>query len=145
MDLPAIYDFMRRQRYGVVSSIAANGTPQSALVGIAATVRLEVIFDTVKSSRKYSNLKLRPACSLVIGWSGEQTLQLEGIAEEPQGVALKQYLNLYFAQWPECRAHTSWPGIAYFVVHPHWIRYSNYDQTPPLVQEFGTEVLSEGL
>jgi pyridoxine/pyridoxamine 5'-phosphate oxidase len=142
MDRAAIRAFINRQRYGVVSSIATDGTPQSALVGIAATSRLEIIFDTVKSSRKYPNLIQRPACSLVIGWSGEQTLQLEGVAEEPCGNVLKQFQDVYFAEWPECRAHLSWPGIAYFVVHPHWLRYSDYDQRPPLIQEFTKEVLS---
>lgn len=142
MDRAAIHAFIRRQRYGVVSSTAANGRPQSALVGIASTSRLEIIFDTVKSSRKYSNLIQRPACSLVIGCSGEQTLQLEGIAEEAQGGSLKQLLEVYFAEWPECREHMSWPGIAYFVVHPEWIRYSDYDQKPPLIQEFAKEALS---
>jgi len=122
--------------------MAADGTPQSALVGIASTSRLEIIFDTLNSSRKYANLIERPACSLVIGWSGEQTLQLEGIAEEPRGNALKQYQAAYFAEWPECREHLSWPGIAYFVVRPRWIRYSDYDHRPPLIQEVTKEALS---
>jgi pyridoxine/pyridoxamine 5'-phosphate oxidase len=135
MDRAAFYGFMRRQRYGVVSSIANDGTPQSALVGIATTPGLEVIFDTVKSSRKYPNLIQRPVCSLVIGWSGEQTMQLEGVAEEPRGDTLRRFQEVYFAQWPECREHMSWPGIAYFVVHPRWIRYSDYDQNPPLIEE----------
>jgi hypothetical protein len=138
----ALCDFIRSQRYGVVSSIASNGSPQSALVGIASTPRLEIVFDTVKSSRKYQNLIQRPACSLVIGWSGEQTLQLEGIAEEPQGVDLRRFQDVYFTQWPECREHLKWPGIAYFVVHPHWLRYSDYDQTPPLIQELDKETLA---
>jgi pyridoxine/pyridoxamine 5'-phosphate oxidase len=142
VDRAAIYAFISRQRYGVVSSTATNGTPQSALVGIASTPRLEIIFDTVKSSRKYPNLIQRPACSLVIGWLGEQTLQLEGIAEEPQGGALKKFQDVYFEQWPECREHMSWPGIAYFVIHPQWIRYSDYDQRPPLIQEVAKEALS---
>ena len=142
MDRATIHAFIGRQRYGVVSSTATNGTPQSALVGIASTSRLEIIFDTVKNSRKYPNLIQRPVCSLVIGWSGEQTLQLEGIAEEPQGAALKQFQDVYFAEWLECREHMSWPGIAYFVVRPHWIRYSDYDQKPPLIQEFSKEALS---
>jgi pyridoxine/pyridoxamine 5'-phosphate oxidase len=142
MDRAAIHAFISQQRYGVVSSIASNGTPQSALVGIASTSRLEIMFDTVKSSRKYPNLIQRPGCSLVIGWAGEQTLQMEGIAEEPQGAALKQFQDVYFAEWPECREHMSWPGIAYFVVHPHWIRYSDYDRKPPLIQEVAKEALA---
>ncbi len=142
MDREAIHDFIRRQRYGVVSSTGANGTPQSALVGIASTPRLEIIFDTVKSSRKYPNLIQRPACSLVVGWSGEQTLQLEGIAEDLRGAALKEFQIVYFAEWPECREHMSWPEIAYFVVRPHWLRYSDYDPKPPLIQEFAKEDFS---
>jgi len=29
-----------------------------------------------------------------------------------------------------------WPGIVYFVVRPVWIRYSDFDQNPPLIREF---------
>ena len=52
VDRAALCEFINRQRYGVVSSISGDGNPQSALVGIASTARLEIIFDTVKNSRK---------------------------------------------------------------------------------------------
>jgi hypothetical protein len=29
-----------------------------------------------------------------------------------------------------------WPGIVYFVVRPVWIRYSDFDQDPPLICAF---------
>ena len=135
MDRAAIYAFMKKHRYGVVSSISPDGSPQSALVGIATSRELEIIFDTVKSSRKYPNLIERPRCSFVIGWSGEQTLQYEGIAEEPKGAALQRYQEVYFSVWPDGLARLSWPGIAYFVIHPRWIRYSDFDQSPPLIRE----------
>ena len=135
MEKAALYSFMTQHRYGVVSSISANGTPQSALVGIATTPELEIVFDTVKTSRKYPNLIDRPSCSFVVGWSGEQTIQFEGIAAEPTGSELKHYQQIYFDAWPEGITHTSWPGIAYFVVRPKWIRYSDYDQRPPLIEE----------
>ena len=32
-------------------------------------------------------------------------------------------------------ARMAWPGIAYFVVQPRWIRYSDFDQRPPLIVE----------
>ncbi len=139
MDRAALHSFLTQHRYGVVSSVAENGTPQSALVGIAISPDLEIIFDTVKSSRKYPNLIARPHCSFVVGWAGEQTLQFEGIAIEPDGSDLKRYQEAYFAVWPECRTHLSWPGIAYFVVRPRWIRYSDYDQRPPMVEEIRIE------
>ncbi len=50
MDKTALYSFMAGERYAVLSSVAEDGSPQSALIGIAVTEKLEVIFDTVKSS-----------------------------------------------------------------------------------------------
>ncbi|WP_348267021.1 pyridoxamine 5'-phosphate oxidase family protein [Edaphobacter paludis] len=135
MDRTSLYSAMSKYRYGVVSSTSSTGTPQSALVGIATTPNLEIIFDTVASSRKYPNLIERPRCSFVVGWGAEQTVQFEGIASLPTGLDLKRYQDTYFAVWPECRTHISWPGIAYFVVRPAWIRFSDYDQKPPLIEE----------
>ena len=72
-------------------------TPQSALVGIAIGPDMEIVFDTVRSSRKYANLLARPACSFVVGWTREKTVQLEGLATEPQGADLNRYQEIYFA------------------------------------------------
>lgn len=135
MEKDHLYRFMSKFRYGVVASVSAGGTPQSALVGIATTPQLEIIFDTVKSSRKYANLVAQPLCSFVVGWGGEQTVQFEGRAFQPTGRDLEQYLELYFSVWPECRTHLSWPDITYFVVQPRWIRYSDYGQGPPVIEE----------
>jgi hypothetical protein len=131
-----IYRVAGPWRLGVLSTIGPGGAPQSALVGIALTSALEIVFDTVKTSRKYPNLIARPACSFVVGWNGEQTLQYEGEAEELRGPELKLYQEAYFDVWPECRAHLSWHGIVYFLVKPLWLRYSDFDQTPPLIREF---------
>jgi pyridoxine/pyridoxamine 5'-phosphate oxidase len=135
MDKATIYAFMAGYRYGVVSSLSTGGVPQSALVGIAITPELEIVFDTVSSSRKYKNLAERPSCSFVVGWGGEKTVQYEGIAMEPTGAELRRYQEAYFSVWPDGLAHLSWPGIAYFVVRPTWVRYSDYDQSPPLIEE----------
>ena len=135
MDKAGLYSFMARFRYGVVSTISKAGTPQSALVGIAMTLELEIVFDTVKTSRKYHNLLDRPDCSFVVGWEGEQTVQFEGLAMEPKGNDLRRYQQAYFVTWPDGPARMSWPGIAYFVVRPHWIRYSDFDKNPPQIEE----------
>ena len=99
-----LYRFIRQRKLGVVSSMSDASTPQSALIGIAVTPDLEIIFDTTKSTRKYSNLIVRPQCSLVIGWEAEQTLQYEGRAEELQPPDLARYQEIYFQAWPDCRA-----------------------------------------
>jgi Pyridoxamine 5'-phosphate oxidase len=135
VDHEAVYRFMQQYRYGVVSSVSAEGVPQSALVGIAVTPKLEIIFDTLCSTRKYATLSRQPACSFVVGWGGEQSLQLDGVARELLGKERERYLEMYFAVWPECRAHLQWPDMTHFVVRPRWIRYSDYDQSPPLIKE----------
>jgi hypothetical protein len=133
-----VYGFLLNHRLGVLGTICPTGAPQSALVGIAITEKLEIVFDTVWSSRKYPNLIANPKCSFTIGgWgSGEQTVQYEGEAEELEPPDLERFQQTYFNAWPDGPARMTWPGIVYFVVRPTWIRYSDYDQRPPLIQEF---------
>lgn len=136
MTTAELYTFMTRSKLGVLGTISRDSSPQSALVGIVVTRKIEIVFDTVKTSRKYSNLIVKPACSFVIGWAGEQTVQFEGLAEELASPDLERYQQIYFKTWPECRAHLSWPEIVYFVVKPVWVRYSDFDQNPPFICEF---------
>jgi pyridoxine/pyridoxamine 5'-phosphate oxidase len=131
-----LYSFIAQHRLGVLGTVGDAGWPQSALVGIAVTPELEIVFDTVKSSRKYSNLIARPACSFVVGWAGEQTVQFEGVAQQLEPPELERYQEVYFKAYPDGPARMSWPGIVYFVVRPKWIRYSDFDQNPPLIREF---------
>lgn len=131
-----LYRFLSKHTLGVLSTISEANAPQSALVGIAVTSELEIVFDTVKTTRKYPNLTARPRCSFVIGWAGEQTAQFEGEAQELHGSELKRCQEVYFRAWPDGPARLSWPGIVYFVVKPRWIRYSDFDMNPPLIQEF---------
>ncbi|HLH04544.1 MAG TPA: pyridoxamine 5'-phosphate oxidase family protein [Bryobacteraceae bacterium] len=140
-----LYRFFSKCKLGVLSTLGDSNVPQTALMGIAITEDFEIIFDTVKSSRKYRNLIERPACSFVIRWTGEQTIQYEGRASEIAAEELPRYQQIYFDTWPECRAHLSWPGIAYFVVRPRWIRYSDFDENPPIIRQFTAEMLSRNL
>ncbi|HEY4088885.1 MAG TPA: pyridoxamine 5'-phosphate oxidase family protein [Bryobacteraceae bacterium] len=135
-------EYIAKCRLGVLGTVGPDARPQSSLVGIAVTGELEILFDTVKSSRKYGNLIARPSCSFSMGGEGEQTVQYEGEAAELAGGELERLQPVYFERWPECRAHQTWPGIVYFVVRPRWIRYSDYDQQPPLIQEFAFDHLS---
>jgi pyridoxine/pyridoxamine 5'-phosphate oxidase len=131
-----IYHFLAKEKLGVLGTLSPDGRPQSALVGIAVTSELEIIFDTVKSSRKYRNLVSNPLSSFVVGWAGECTIQYEGEAYQPEGNELATYQEMYFSRWPDGPSRLAWPGITYFVVRPRWIRYSDFDQNPPLIEEF---------
>ncbi len=128
--------FIARSKLGVLGYVSAEGASRSALVGIAVTPDLEIIFDTVSSSRKHGNLVANPAASFAIGWQGEATVQYEGDAFQPAGADLARYQQIYFAAWPDGPDRLAWPGIAYFVIRPRWIRYSDFDRRPPLIVEF---------
>jgi Pyridoxamine 5'-phosphate oxidase len=104
-------------------------------VGIAVTEELEIVFDTLDTTRKFRNLTANCRASFVIGWEGEKTVQFEGEAFLPEGEELERYEKIYFAVWQDGPARQSWPGITYFVVCPRWIRYSDFDQRPPVVEE----------
>jgi general stress protein 26 len=122
-----VLEFLAARKYGVISSIGQDGEPQSALVGIAVTTELEIVFDTVKTSRKYPNLKADPRVAIVIGWEGEQAVQYEGIAVEPKDEELARAKQAYFTTWPDGIERQLWSGIAYFFVRPKWLRYSDFD------------------
>jgi Pyridoxamine 5'-phosphate oxidase len=122
-----VYQFIAARKYGVVSSTGPGGEPQSALVGIAVSPQLEIVFDTVKTSRKYPNLKADPRIAVVTGWEGEQTVQYEGMAVEPENGELLRAKAIYFTAWPDGVERQRWSGIAYFLVRPTWVRYSDFD------------------
>jgi hypothetical protein len=126
MQLEELYNFIHARKLAVISTTSSAGNPQSALVGVAVSPELHIVFDTIKSSRKYTNLKADPRISLVSGWDSEITVQYEGIAVEPEGEALQQAKNLYFQTWPDGVNRQQWPSITWFLVTPRWIRYSDF-------------------
>ena len=130
-----LFAFLSMCKLGVLGSVSPEGVPQSALVGIGVTEELEIIFDTLDTTRKYRNLTANCRASFVVGWEGERTVQFDGEAFLPERDELARYKEIYFAAWPDGPARQSWPGITYFVVRPRWIRFSDFDQRPPRIEE----------
>jgi pyridoxine/pyridoxamine 5'-phosphate oxidase len=135
MTLEQIFDIARSKRYLVVCTVNEAGGPEAALMGFALTQANEVVFDTLSTSRKAVNLARNPAAALVIGWDENVSLQIEGVVRRPVGDDLASAKAAYFREWPDGRARETWPNIAYVVVRPKWIRYSNY-LGAPVVEEF---------
>jgi predicted pyridoxine 5'-phosphate oxidase superfamily flavin-nucleotide-binding protein len=121
-----LYDFIRARPLAVLATVSGDGAPEAALVGIAVTPDLELIFDTLDATRKFPNLKRDPRIAFVIGWDSEETLQYEGLADQPDGEALEQLKKIYFAAVPDGEARQDWPGLTYFRVRPRWVRFSSY-------------------
>jgi pyridoxine/pyridoxamine 5'-phosphate oxidase len=126
--------FLRQHRLAVLSTVR-DGAPQAALVGIAVTDRLEIVFDTVTGSRKYTNLLADPRVALVAGWDYGQTVQVEGTADPIASEELAAYKEVYFAVGPDGRERERWPDIAYVRVRPRWLRLADYGRAPPRIEE----------
>lgn len=94
-------------------------------MGVAVTDNLELVFDTETTSRKCVNLRNNPRIALVIGWDDAQTVQYEGIADEPTGKERDAVQKIYFARFPD-GVDRAGPNITYFRVRPTWIRYSDF-------------------
>ena len=123
-----IFTFVRAHELAIVATVSDNNSPEAALMGIAVTPDARIVFDTVKGSRKYANLRHENRVALVVGWEHEITVQLEGCAEEPDGVDLQRCKEAYFAVFPDGREREAWPEIAYIAVRVTWMRYSDYNR-----------------
>ena len=128
-----LYDFLRQNRLAVISTINPE-SPQAAVVGIAVTETLDIIFDTLSTSRKYANLRADPRVALVV-WDGAVTVQYEGVADLPHSADLDACKKIYFEAWPDGPEREKWPDIAYVRVKPRWIRLSDFGQTPARIEE----------
>lgn len=126
MNREELLSFVRRHRYAVQASTAPTGAPQAAVVGIAVSEQLEIVFDTLGSTRKAENLRRDPRVALVVGWDDEQTVQLEGLADEPVGDELVRMKRVYFAAFPDGPERERWPNITYVRVRLTWARYSDF-------------------
>ena len=131
-----IYQFIAGQKLGVVSTVNSNGKPESAVVGIAVSESLDIIFDTVKASRKYENILNNADIALVIGWDNEITVQYEGTAEIlGDGDEAQQLREIYYEIYPDGRERAAtWPGLVHIKVTPNWIRYSDFNE-PMVIEE----------
>jgi general stress protein 26 len=128
MNKEDLFRYIAKHDLAVLASVSPSNHPQAALMGIAVNTQLEIVFDTLKTSRKYQNLILNPRIAFVIGWENEITVQYEGQAEELQGPALQLYKEIYFEKWPDGRERENWPDICYFRVRPAWIRCSDFNK-----------------
>jgi general stress protein 26 len=125
-----IYRFIRQHQLAVISTVSPELKPEAALIGIAVSRKLELIFDTVKSSRKFQNILHNPAVALVVGWDNEITLQVEGTAslltDATPDIALKES---YFNAFEGARERAdAWEGLVHFKITPAWIRYSDFNE-----------------
>ncbi|MBX3229049.1 MAG: pyridoxamine 5'-phosphate oxidase family protein [Labilithrix sp.] len=134
MNRRELVEFLRAQKWAVEASVTTAGAPQAAVIGVAVTDDLELVFDTVTDTRKAVNLRADPRIALVMGWDEGKTAQIEGVADEPAGEDLKRLKHVYLTKFPDGLEREQWPNITYFRVRPTWIRFSDFTVEPPAIE-----------
>jgi hypothetical protein len=109
--------------------------PEAALIDIAVTQDLEIVFETTSATRKFVNLTNNPRVCLVIGWDGDQTLQVDGLVDAPKGREYDRLKAFYLSTFAQKASHEYWPGNDYYRVRIRWARLSNYNM-PRKIEEF---------
>lgn len=105
-------------------------------MGLVVTPALEVVFETLDTSRKYRNLQANPAVSFVIRCPGSASVQYEGWACVLKASVEDEYHNRYLRHWPEAQARQHWPGLVCVVTQPVWIRHTDASRAPHGHAEF---------
>jgi general stress protein 26 len=124
-----LYRYIHKRMIAVLSTTGLKG-PESAVMEFGETKDLEIIFDTLSTTRKYKNLENKPSVSFVIGWEEGTTVQYEGVATELHGKQLTKYKKILFTKNPDFQKWEKLPNMTYFKVVPKWIRYSSMDKKP---------------
>lgn len=126
MNLAPVIEFMNQHKTCVLSSV--NGDkPQSATVGFSVDDDFKILIATKSSTRKASNIVNNPNVSLVIGFSGDKTLQIDGVAKELDRYTNNDRVELHFEKVPGAKKYAQDDGQVYFLITPTWMRFTDYN------------------
>ncbi|MFF2372004.1 pyridoxamine 5'-phosphate oxidase family protein [Agromyces sp. NPDC058110] len=137
MDRPEMIDYVRAHGDAVVSTLAADGAPQSAYLSITATDRGELVFNARGGSRKIANLRRDGRIAVVVGGADKTTLQAQGIAEvlEPGSDEARRAAEAYAAAFPWFGGSLTKPEFELVLVRLDWARFGDYREGPPVSVE----------
>lgn len=128
-----LIDYISARDFAVIAT-KAEPFPESACIQFGND-DLTLIFDTLRTSRKFQNIMKAPEVSFVIGWENERTVQYEGIATLLSGEELTRLKEVYFAK-SEYAKQWETEDTVYFKVEPVWVRFSDLNINPPAITGF---------
>jgi hypothetical protein len=126
-------EFVRAMPLGVVATADPSGRPEAALVSFAVTPAGDLLFDTPSDSRKLANITANPRLAVVIGCTGDVSIQVEGVAVIESGSARETAGRIYEARFPGSRALAD--GFSIVRLSPGWIRQYDASTEPAQVVE----------
>lgn len=133
MNLNVVRQFMEQSQTCVLSTVN-GGKPQSAIVGFSIDDNFDILIATKSTTRKASNIAINPNVSIVVGFEGNKTVQLEGMAKSVNAEDLSDRLDYHFERVPGARKFADERGQTYFIIKPNWLRYTDYAAENPIVE-----------
>lgn len=130
-DKASVAAFARAERLVVVATVSPEGAPEAALVDIAADDDGTFFFTAKHTTRKIANLEALPQAAMVIGTTGNVSLQLEGDAYVATGEERATLAEAYLAHYPSGRVEA--PDFDVVVLRPTWVRMYDMTNRPPAV------------
>lgn len=123
-----IFDFIKSRPIGVLATINGEGLPEASAMAISQTDKLELIFQTPNTTRKYANLQQNPHVAVVFGWGQDNyiTVQYEGTAREvTDNAEREQLVPIHIANSADSKPYVGLPGNKFFIVTPTQVKYSD--------------------
>lgn len=131
---PTILAFLSTQTLGVVSTLGADGEPQSATVAFSESPDGTIVFGTFDDSRKFANILRDPRVSLVVS-DDDHTVQVQGVARLTEGEDAARCRARHAAKNPSTEKFADDPRQRYFLVTPTWLRFTDYTTEPESIEE----------
>jgi len=137
-----VQDFLASNFIAVFCTVNDAGLPEAATMAYSRRGKLDIVFQTPSTTRKYANLHRNPHIAVVIGWIPEDqiTVQYEGIAREVTDDAEREILTGPHSNLHEVsKRYVHVPENKFFVVSPTAIRYSNANEGIQFTLDFAND------
>lgn len=136
----------RKRDVLALATSSLDGRPQVAPLRYIVTDDFELVMGTLRTSRKYANLRRHPSVAVVV-WGQEFSIQIEGTFDEPAGAGQERLRNLFSTELPsEAERRAGRPNHVFFSITPAWARYSDFTDEPGRVVtlDFASETETRG-
>lgn len=130
-----IVAFLGTRLHGIVSTVHADGSPESALVAISETPELAITFGTLDDTRKFANLQRDQRVAFVVTDDESKEVQFEGRARITEGEEHDRCKMQHVRKNPRAAKYADDPRQRFVVVEPTWIRFIDRTVDPSRVEE----------
>lgn len=127
--------FLATEPHGVVSTVHADGSVESALVAFSETPELRITIGTDHGTRKFANILREPRVALVVTDNELLEVQLEGRARVAEGDEHEECKQQHLAKNPKTAKYANDPGQRFIVIEPTWTRFTDRRTEPTTVEE----------